>query len=170
MRDIGQFGLGARRSLEDYERLTGVDFRRKLINGRTQEQIEAELPQQARDKRVQERFREIWRNNAWGSPETRSGPGSTLAQTATLRERLGATLRELGVRSLVDAGCGELNWINTISGDLDTYLGFDVVEEIVAELRKRYEARKNHFFNTADVTRHVLPRCDVLLCRDVLTT
>ena len=169
LRDIERHALGTRRSLPDYERATGVDFRRRLIGGKTQEQIEAELPPQARDKRLQERFTEIWRTNTWGSAETRSGPGSTLVQTEALRPRLAAALRDLDVRQLVDAGCGDLNWIHGISEGLELYLGFDVVEELIADLRLRHAARKNHFFNTADVTRHRLPPAGAILCRDVLT-
>jgi 2-polyprenyl-3-methyl-5-hydroxy-6-metoxy-1,4-benzoquinol methylase len=117
---------------------------------------------------VQARFADIWRSNGWGSAETRSGPGSTLAQTTELRTRLADTLRQLGVRTLVDVGCGELNWMSQISGQLDLYLGLDIVEEIVAELRRKYAARKNHFFNTADITCDALPKGDAILCRDVL--
>jgi len=169
LRDLDRYALGSRRSLADFERLIGVDFARRLVGGRTAAEVESTLPREARDKRVRERFTEIWRSNAWGSKETRSGPGSSLAQTELLRDRLEPELRELGVRTLADAGCGELNWMQRISGGLDLYLGFDVVEEVVADLRKRFEARKNHFFNTADVTRHQLPRVDAILCRDVLS-
>jgi hypothetical protein len=169
LRDIERFGLGTRRSLAQYEAFAGIDFRRKLIGGKSPEQIEAELPPEVRSKRVQARFAEIWRTNGWGSAETRSGPGSTLAQTEALRARLRETFGQLGIRSLVDAGCGELNWMSKISERQQLYLGFEIVEEIVADLRRRFEPRKNHFFNTADVSRDVLPAADAILCRDVLT-
>lgn len=169
LQDLSRFGLGSRRSLADYEAFAGVDFKRKLIGGKSQDQIEAELGTEERRKRIGARFTEIWRTNAWGSPETRSGPGSTLAQTEVLRRRLAELLGQLGVRTLVDAGCGELNWMSRISDSLQIYLGFDVVEELIVDLRQRYQARKNHFFNVADVTQHVLPACDAILCRDVLT-
>lgn len=169
LNDIERFGLGSRRSLAEYEVFAGVDFGRKLIGGKTQEQIESTLLPAERQKRIAARFTEIWRSNAWGCAETRSGPGSTLAQTEVLRHRLGELFGQLGVRTLVDAGCGELNWMSRISDGLPIYLGFDVVEDLVADLRRRFETRKNHFFSAADVTQHVLPAGDAILCRDVLT-
>ncbi len=169
LRELERFGLGAQRTLAEYERLTGVDFKRRLIGGKTREEMEAALPREALRKRIAERFTEIWRSNGWGCAESRSGPGSTLAQTETLRRRLPETFASLGVRTLVDAGCGDLNWVSTLSDQLDLYLGYDVVEDLVAELRRRYAGRRTHFFNAADITEHVLARADALLCRDVLT-
>lgn len=169
LRDMERYGLGTRRGLAQYEAFAGIDFRRKLIGGKSPEQIEAELPPEARSKRVQARFTEIWRTNAWGSAETRSGSGSTLSQTETLRQRLQEAFGQLGIRTLVDAGCGELNWMSKISEPLQLYLGFEIVEEIVAELRRKFAPRKTHFFNNADVSRDVLPAADAILCRDVLT-
>lgn len=169
LQQIERFGLGAARSLAEYERFAGVDFGRKLVNGRTQEELESALPPAAMRERIVARFTEIWRTNAWGSAESRSGSGSTLAQTARIRELLPALFREHGVRVLVDAGCGDLNWAHLVTERLELYLGFDVVPDLVASLRLRYEARKNHFFNTADITRDRLPKADLILCRDVLT-
>jgi hypothetical protein len=169
LQDIERFGLGSQRSLAQYEAFAKVDFKRKLIGGENPEQLEAALPTEERCKRIRARFTEIWRHNTWGSKETRSGQGSTLAQTEALRRRLVEVFGELGVRRLVDAGCGELNWMSRISEPLELYLGFDVVDELVEGLRQRFEPRKNHFFNTADVTRDVLPAADAILCRDVLT-
>jgi hypothetical protein len=167
--DIDRYGLGSRRSLADYEALAGVDFRRRLVGGRTEDEIEAEEALKDPEKRITARFAHIWRSNTWACAETRSGTGSSLAQTEALRRKLPELFERLGVRALVDAGCGELNWMGTISENLPLYLGYDVVEEIVADLRRRFEPRKNHFFNTADITRHVLPPADAILCRDVLT-
>ena len=169
LQDIEKYSLGTRRSLAQYETHSGVDFRRKLIGGKTQEELEAALPPQERSQRIAARFSEIWRSNGWNCAETRSGSGSTLAQTVAVRRELVKLFGELDVRTLVDAGCGELNWISKISDKLDVYLGFDVVEGLVADLRKRFEEHKTHFFNTADITRHVLPRADAILCRDVMT-
>ena len=168
LEDMEKYSLGTQRSLADYEAFAGVDFRRKLIGGLTQEELEASLPEEARRARVRERFTEIWRNNAWGSRETRSGPGSTLAQTAALRAALQRLFADLDIRQLVDAGCGDLNWMQQISVDLDLYLGLDIVPELVDDLRRRFQARKNHFFNVADLSFDLMPRADAILCRDVL--
>ncbi|HYC64515.1 MAG TPA: GlcNAc-transferase family protein, partial [Reyranellaceae bacterium] len=169
LRDVEKYSLGGKRTREAYEAFSGVDFRRKLIGGKTQEELESMLAPQERSKRIAARFSEIWRSNGWNCAETRSGSGATLAQTEVLRGELTRLFGELGIRTLVDAGCGELNWMSRISDALDLYLGFDVVEDLIAQLRERFERRKSHFFNTAEITRDVLPRADAVLCRDVLT-
>jgi hypothetical protein len=169
LEDMDRYGLGTRRSLADYESASGVEFKRQLINGKSTEEIEVELPAETRTARVRKRFTDIWEKNAWGHPETRSGAGSSKSQTEKLRPRLQEVLRGLGVRSLVDAGCGDLNWMQSLSAELDIYMGFDVVEGLVTDLRQRFGARKNHFFNTADVAADLLPKADAILCRDVLT-
>lgn len=169
LQQIERFGLGSARPLEAYEQFSGVDFRRKLINGKTQEQLEAELRPEAMRERIVARFTDIWRTNAWASAETRSGPGSTLKQTEHIRRHLPDLFRAHGVRVLADAGCGDLNWMQHISEGFELYLGFDVVPQMIAEVQTRLEGRKNHFFKTADLTRDVMPRTDLIFCRDVLT-
>jgi hypothetical protein len=169
LHEIKKYSLGTLRPLAQYEALAGVEFRRKLVGGKTREQLEAALPPEERSKRVVSKFSEIWRASGWGGSETRSGPGATLAQTVAVRRELEKLFGELGIHTLVDAGCGELNWMSKISDKLGLYLGFDVVDDLVADLRRRFAERKTHFFNSADVTRHVLPRADAIVCRDVLT-
>lgn len=169
LNDVGRYGLGSARSLAAYEAFSGVDFTARLVNGKAEtlpnDAPDAERPVKAR----RDMFTAIWRNNGWRCPETRSGHGSTLDATVVLRKRLSALFEELGIRILVDAGCGDLNWMQTISAELRLYLGFDIVEGMVAELRERYAGRRNHFFATADVVTDALPEGDALLCRDCLT-
>src|SRR6185312_15131601 len=52
-------------------------------------------------------FEQIYTRNTWQSSESRSGPGSTLERTEILRRELPPMLARLGVRTLVDAPCGD---------------------------------------------------------------
>src|SRR4051795_8960667 len=71
------------------------------------------------------RFDYIARRNLWSNEESRSGSGSTLAQTATLRSALPAVLRELGAAALLDIPCGDFGWLSTT--DLGVaYTGADI--------------------------------------------
>jgi hypothetical protein len=53
-------------------------------------------------------FQQIFGENRWQSSETRRRRGSTLAYSNSLRRALG---RSLDVRVLLDAPCGDFNWM-----------------------------------------------------------
>jgi hypothetical protein len=100
--------------------------------------------------------------------ESLSGPGSTSEQTRQLRERLPLLLEGLGVRSLLDAPCGDFNWMQHVRLGVDEYIGADLLDELVADNAVRHAAPQRRFVR-ADVTRDALPRADAILCRDLLT-
>ncbi|MEO5364549.1 MAG: hypothetical protein H7838_13125, partial [Magnetococcus sp. DMHC-8] len=170
LRDLERYGLGDRRTLREYERFADVDFARRWIGPRAVDGrfplLSPETGEQAMQRR---RFAQIYADNLWKAWDTRSGPGSGWKATTELRHTLQGVFRDLGVRTLVDAGCGDLVWNADITADLELYLGFDVVPELVERNRVLYGERKNHFFNTADVCHDLLPRCDAILCRNLLT-
>ncbi len=120
-----------------------------------------------RRRAMRQAFEKIYRTSAWDYGESVSGPGSTLLQTETIREELPRLLEELGVRSVLDAGCGDLNWMRTLRAPLERYVGIDVVADLVRANRKRY-GDPSREFRVADVTRDRLPRVDLVLCRDCL--
>ena len=166
---IDRYGLGRRRSLAEFQAFSGVDFRNRLINGKTTDELEAARPEPERRARVKEAFTDIWTRNAWGSEETRSGDGASLARTEAIRAALPGLLDFLGIRILADAGCGEFNWMGDVAAGLRMYLGYDVADPLVADLRGKHGGRRGHFFTGADIVHDVLAEADAILCRDVLT-
>src|SRR4051812_10120929 len=68
-------------------------------------------------------FTEIYRRQLWGSGETVSGYGSTIAGTEPLRTALPLLLRKLGVRTLIDIPCGDFNWMRKVELEVDEYIG-----------------------------------------------
>jgi SAM-dependent methyltransferase len=112
-------------------------------------------------------FTEIMRARAWGDGESVSGAGSGLARTAELRARMPELLARLGVRSVLDAGCGDFHWMRAVDLPGRRYVGVDVVPELVARLRAEH-ARRGRRFLHRDLTRDRLPRVDLVLCREVL--
>ena len=111
-------------------------------------------------------FRRIYLTNEWGNTESRSGPGSASAATRSLRRSLPVLFAELGVRSIVDAPCGDF-WFRHVDVELDSYLGIDVVQELVERNQREYGSSKRAFVKM-DLTREVPPRADLVLCRDLL--
>lgn len=167
--EFDRFSLGKARSLEDYEAFAGLDFRARLINGKPGT-LPDRSPKRDEDcKRRQRIFSTIWSKNTWKNAESRSGGGSTMAATRAIRERLSKLFEDLDIEILADAGCGDVNWIGAITDPLRLYLGYDIVPEAVEAARDRLGSRRNCLFDEADVVVDRLPRCDAILCRDVLT-
>ena len=76
-------------------------------------------------------FSEIYSNNSWGDTESVSGPGSSLAQTAVIRRELPILLKKIDAESLLDAPCGDYNWMKYTELNLDKYIGADIVPELI---------------------------------------
>jgi SAM-dependent methyltransferase len=112
-------------------------------------------------------FTEIASANSWGSSESVSGPGSTLDATTSLRNGLEEYLPRLGIRSIVDAPCGDLNWIRHLNYRFDRYIGIDIVPSVIESLRKT-TAPGGYHFQVGNIVTDILPAADALLCRDCL--
>ena len=112
-------------------------------------------------------FSEIYRTRAWGSDESVSGPGSTVAALAGFKHELEALVNRLQIKSVLDAGCGDFNWMKHLDVALAQYVGIDVVPEIVAANRRAYASDTRVFLNL-DMTSDGLPQADLILCRDCL--
>ena len=110
-------------------------------------------------------FGRIYRENRWGNGESRSGAGSTLEVTSELRKALPNLVSSLGVEVLLDAPCGDANWISAIFDRFPRYIGVDIVPELIRSNDERFRS-PNTFFICADITCDPLPQADLILCRD----
>ena len=102
------------------------------------------------------------------SPETVSGPGSTLEATKALRAGLPMLINSYDIHSVVDVPCGDFHWMKEIDLSKMSYLGIDIVPDLIAENRKQYE-RPNIHFEYGDLVKGVLPPADLVICRDWMT-
>lgn len=113
-------------------------------------------------------FTRIYEQNAWGDAESRSGPGSTRARAAQVQGALIDLFRAFSIRSVVDAPCGDFNWMRDVAAEaLESYVGVDIVAELIAHNRRLYEDASRRFVH-GDITRDPLPRADAIVCRDAL--
>lgn len=112
-------------------------------------------------------FTPFYTENRWGHDESVSGPGSSLDRTAKLRRELPALLKELGTRTLLDAPCGDFNWMKDTDISVDQYIGADIIPDLIARNQQLYTNSKTQFA-VLDITRDKLPCVDVILCRDCL--
>lgn len=94
--------------------------------------------------------------------ETTCGPGSTLVATRSVREWLPGALKRLGVQSLLDAPCGDRNWIRLV--DLPcAYVGVDH-----EPLHVERASMDGADVALLDIRHDDLPNCDAILSRDFL--
>lgn len=111
-------------------------------------------------------FDQIYRENFWGSGESRSGLGSERGYASAFATRLQDCLTELHARRLFDAPCGDLNWVLPIAqGPTVRYSGGDISASLVAELKRREPELELRQF---DICEDSFPDADVWLCRDCL--
>ena len=122
-----------------------------------------------RPKTVQRRiiFEDIYRRNVWGDAESASGPGSNAARAELFRPDFVTLVRELGIRTLLDAPCGDFNWLWRFDLPIERYTGVDIVPELISRNARRHELSRLHFL-VRDIVCDQLPRADLILCRDGL--
>lgn len=115
-------------------------------------------------------LKERFRRDMWpgGAPETVSGAGSTLRYTHKMRPALSQLFSDLAIRSLLDGGCGDFNWMRHLDLGSISYLGLDIQDEIIAENNRRFQVPGKRQFQVSDVTRDILPPAHLFLCRHVL--
>lgn len=108
-----------------------------------------------------------------GLPETACGAGSRLASTMSVRGWLPGVLRSLAVRVLLDAPCGDCNWMARVDLAGIDYIGCDYDGEHLRMAWSRpsrpsgFAPRSKVYFER-DIVSGALPNADVMLCRDFL--
>ena len=120
------------------------------------------------DKSLEGTFTNIFTTKGWGSGESVSGDGSSLTYTENLRRHLPTLFDDFSIRRVLDAPCGDFNWMKEFLRNVEVeYLGADIVEKIISDNKNRYSST-NINFQHLDVTKDDLPDSDLLICRDCL--
>ncbi len=113
-------------------------------------------------------FARIYETNWWGSEESVSGTGSTLAYTANLRAKLPELFEKWGVYKVFDAPCGDFNWMRHVVQSTEIeYLGADIVQPLIERNSALYQSHRIRFV-WANVIADELPQADLWICRDCL--
>ena len=85
--------------------------------------------------------------------------------TQDFRQLLTNTLRGLNCTSILDAPCGDYNWMKAVDLEGITYQGADIVPDLITQCQTNYPGVS---FQVLDITTDPLPKADFWLCRDVL--
>ncbi len=113
-------------------------------------------------------FSRIYRRNRWHSEESKSGRDSELSYTKELRRELPILVREYSISRLLDAPCGDFNWMQHVVAELGVkYIGGEVVKELVRQNTRQFGAVGIYFCHI-DITRDPLPASDMMMVRDCL--
>ena len=112
-------------------------------------------------------FTDIYDENKWEDKESRSGAGSSLSQTETIRSKLPELLEEYHIESILDIPCGDFNWMKKVNLDSISYIGADIVEKIIKLNTEKY-SKKNRKFVKINILSDKLPQVDLIFCRDLL--
>jgi hypothetical protein len=114
-------------------------------------------------------FAQIYSDNIWGDTESLSGWGSTVSYTSMVRKHLEQLFSRIPVKTFLDAPCGDFNWMQHVRFPAGTsYIGGDIVPELIALLNERYATGDTRKFIVLDIVKDTVPAADVWLCRDVL--
>ncbi len=113
-------------------------------------------------------FKTIYDSRLWSSPESKSGEGSEKNYTQNLRFWLIENIPKYEVRNVVDAPCGDFNWMRHVLPEVSVnYIGLDIVEELIKINNKKY-ADNNISFKKRNIVEQPIPDCDLLIVRDCL--
>lgn len=128
------------------------------------------IPNDRREQRVAEMrrtaFDRVMHEARWG--ENLSGPGSTVEYTLNTRANLLHVIREYGIDSMLDAGCGDIAWLPLVLEQLPSsfsYTGIDIVHDLISQHKSRCP---QHQFEAMDFVNDKLPKADLIFCRDAI--
>lgn len=108
-----------------------------------------------------------------GLPETGCGAGSTLENTASIRSEIPRLLAGLDVAILLDAPCGDFNWMSRTDLSDIQYIGCDYDNEHLIKARNRVSnplsySPQSKTLMCLDLCKEDLPVADLMICRDFL--
>tara|TARA_B100002019_G_scaffold164872_1_gene142396 strand:- start:6392 stop:7150 length:759 start_codon:yes stop_codon:yes gene_type:complete len=119
-------------------------------------------------KDIVDRFNVIYEDNLWSSFESGSGEGSEILFTEPLRNWLVNNLPKLEVKNIIDASCGDYNWMRLVIPKLEVnYLGLDIVKKVIEKNNKLYSSDSVKF-NVANICEDKIPPSDLIIIRDCL--
>ena len=118
---------------------------------------------------VKDVFTRIYKNNEWGgeSGQYCSGNGSSGYHASLYADVVKKFIRDKGITSIVDLGCGDFTVGSKLQMDNIKYIGIDIVDDLITRDKAAYE-NTNILFECLDIINDELPYADLCLIRQVL--
>jgi hypothetical protein len=117
--------------------------------------------------KAEARFEEVYRRKWWAAAGVLSGHGSRVGNCTALIDWLEACA-DVGLRTVLDLGCGDLEWVARCGAITDgrlCYEGWDVVPALVAHHRRVFPWYRGRVVDVEEVPRL---EADVVICKDVI--
>lgn len=124
-------------------------------------------PDSLRNMGLKEKFSEVYEKNIFGGSVSRSGEGSDLSQTAIIRREIPKLLQELGIKTFLDAPCGDWYWMREVDLPVERYIGLDIVDALVAKNQSAF-GNSTISFQCMNLANGDLPKADLIFSRDCL--
>jgi 2-polyprenyl-3-methyl-5-hydroxy-6-metoxy-1,4-benzoquinol methylase len=115
-------------------------------------------------------FSRIYEKGIWGKDQNgngTSGSGLTVESAMEYIVFLNKFIRTNNIKTIVDIGCGDWGVMKYIDLTEVDYLGLDVVPFVIQNNKTKYSSSHVNFA-LADCIHDLLPKADLLLCKDVL--
>jgi hypothetical protein len=119
---------------------------------------------------LEESFDYIYKHRIWGADGTRplSGWGSYGEWAASFVRVAAQVIKERGIRTVTEIGCGDFNIGSQLSGSVEKYQASDISSEIIRWNIDRFSDLNNVVFQQANACVDPLPPADLLIIRQVL--
>ena len=89
-----------------------------------------------RGKPINKTFKEIYEKNLWRSSASNSGKGSDDLQAQTIIQEIPKLLSRFQISSMHDIPCGDFNWMSKLDLEGITYVGSDIVPQLIESNRE----------------------------------
>ena len=108
-------------------------------------------------------FNKIFEQKGFGS-KYHSGEGANVEQTKKIIVELPILFNKYNIKSLLDAPCGDFNYMQFVYKSVGFYTGADISDKLIERNKKLFPEVN---FKIMDIKNDKLPDVDCLLCRDI---
>jgi len=120
-----------------------------------------------------ESFQNVYDKAMWGQEGGKSGGGSTLKSTLSIRHFLYTFIIEHDIKSFLDAPCGAMVWQKAMLHHIQEthtiiYTGMDIVPSVIEDNKMAFSNEKTWSFQWVDISSTpIVNKYDMIMSRDV---
>lgn len=118
----------------------------------------------------EDKFRFIYKNRYWDNNKegaSLSGSGSSIGASQNLSRELSVFINKNNIASILDVPCGDWKWMSKLNLDKISYVGGDIVQEIINDNSKKYPFKNIAFIKLNLMTDNLIAS-DLIIVRDLL--